>query len=98
MSLLFGLFGNTLALVEAIAELLVVLVRGMISEHLLACGTLECLEARLAFDSLGSGVSFQLALGFLWASIAFPLALLLCFGSVTHGDMWLQSVAGCESE
>lgn len=50
------LFGHTLALVEAVAEVLAVLVGGVVCQHLLARGALEGLKARLALDGLRRGV------------------------------------------
>ncbi len=47
------LFCNTVFGVEAVGELLAVLVRGVFGEELAVCGTLEGLEAGLALDSLG---------------------------------------------
>jgi hypothetical protein len=46
------LFRNTLVGVEAVGELLAVLVRSVVRKHLLAGGALESLEARLALDAL----------------------------------------------
>ena len=54
--LLARLFRDSLALVEAVRELLVVLVRGVVGQHLLARGALEGLEAGLALDGLRGGV------------------------------------------
>jgi hypothetical protein len=50
------LFRNTILGVEAVGELLAVLVRGVLGEKLAVCGALEGLEARLALDGLGCGV------------------------------------------
>jgi hypothetical protein len=44
------LFGNTVLGVEAVLEVLAVLVRGVIGEHLAVRRALERLEARLALD------------------------------------------------
>jgi hypothetical protein len=49
---LYPLFGNTFVGVEAVAKVLGVLIRGVVGEHLAACGALEGLEARLALDGL----------------------------------------------
>lgn len=49
-------FGNTIVRIEAVAEVLAVLVRGMIGQHLLAGGALEGLEAGLALDCLRGGI------------------------------------------
>jgi hypothetical protein len=50
------LFGDTVVGVEAVLEVLAVLVRGVVGEHLAAGCALERLEARLALDRLGGGV------------------------------------------
>jgi hypothetical protein len=50
------LFCNTLVGIEAVAEVLAVLVRGVVGKHLAARGALEGLEASLALDGLGSNV------------------------------------------
>jgi hypothetical protein len=50
------LFRNTIGLVEAVGELLAVLVRGVFDEELAVGGALESLEAGLALDGLGGGV------------------------------------------
>jgi hypothetical protein len=50
------LFGDTVFGVEAVLEVLAVLVRGVVGEHLAAGCALERLEARLALDRLGGGV------------------------------------------
>jgi hypothetical protein len=50
------LFGDTVVGVEAVLEILAVLVRGVVAEHLAVRRALERLEARLALDSLGGGV------------------------------------------
>lgn len=51
-----GLFRDTIVGVEAICELLAVLVGSVVGQHLLACGALEGLEASLALDGLRGGV------------------------------------------
>lgn len=50
------LFRNTVVGVEAVGELLAVLVRGVFGEQLAVCSALEGLEAGLALDALGGGV------------------------------------------
>lgn len=50
------LFGNTVLGLEAVHELLAVLVRGVLGEKLAVCGALKGLEAGLALDGLGGGV------------------------------------------
>ena len=90
------LFRHAIGSVEAVGKLLAVLVRRMVGQHLLARGSLERLETGFALDGLGGNVSLQLALGFFGTAVALAIALLLCLGSVTHGDLWLWSVAGCE--
>lgn len=47
------LFRNTVFGVEAVGELLAVLVCGVFGEQLAVCGALEGLEAGLALDGLG---------------------------------------------
>lgn len=51
-----ALFRNTVVGVEAVGELLAVLVRGVFGEELAVCGALERLEAGLALDGLSGGV------------------------------------------
>jgi hypothetical protein len=50
------LFRLSLVRVEAVGELLAVLVRSVVGKHLLARCALEGLEARFALDGLGRGV------------------------------------------
>ena len=56
------LFGGTVGLIEAVGELLAVLVRGVFGEQLAACGALEGLEAGLALDGLGGGVLYPISI------------------------------------
>jgi hypothetical protein len=51
-----GLFCDALLGVEAVLELLTVLVGRVVGKHLAARGALESLEAGLALDRLGGGV------------------------------------------
>jgi hypothetical protein len=55
-SIIAPLFCLSLVRVEAVGELLAVLVRRMVSKHLLARCALEGLEARFALDGLSRGV------------------------------------------
>ena len=81
------LFRNTVVGVEAVSELLAVLVRGVFGEHLTVCGALEGLEAGLALDGLGGGVllcismrigvdkEFDMLRSISWESYGFQLRL-----------------------
>jgi hypothetical protein len=56
-----GLFRNTLIRIEAVGELLAVLVACVIGKHLAARGALEGLEARFALDCLGGGILVRIS-------------------------------------
>jgi hypothetical protein len=55
------LFRNTIVGVEAVGELLAVLVRGVFGKQLAVCSALEGLEAGLALDALGGGVLYMIS-------------------------------------
>lgn len=87
------LFHNSLAFVEAISKLLVVLVRGVIGQHLLARGALEGLEAGFALDGLCGGVlSSQRAL----ANVHVLVALWTSFVKVYGGGAETEETHGFE--
>lgn len=46
------LFRNTILRIEAVSELLAMLIRGVVGKHFLARGALESLEAGFALDGL----------------------------------------------
>jgi hypothetical protein len=50
------LFRNPIIRIKAIGELLAVLIRRMVRQHLLAGRALEGLEAGFALDGLGGGI------------------------------------------
>ena len=81
------LFDNAVIGVEAVLEVLGVLVRGVLGQHLAGCGALERLEACFALDSESGGVRLELTLGFRALRLrSVTLPLLCCPVAVTHGS------------